>query len=243
MSAEGPRDEHGLDYCQALPHLRRAPVIDGRRERGLVLRPLDPVGWISFEAAPPADQRAAYAAAWREDGLYVFVHVVDPDRVIAGESEMCWCGDSVEVFVDADGRYDRAPFFDEPGAGQLVAIAPADDDTPSHRGQAWCYGCSGDWPIDLDATEFVTVPTDDGYSLEMFVRAADLGLDDWRPLPGQTLGFDLAVNVSTATPTGLSCGSLSEGSRRGQYFLHVSDDEPREPWNRADAFCTAALLE
>ncbi len=230
------------DYCAELPALAAVPVIDGQLDPGLVLRPLTPVAWTGAGVLP-AGQHAAYAAAWRPDGLYIYVEVVDPDRVPAAPGQFRWCGDGVELYVDADGSYASPPAYDDPGTRQLIVGAPADAITAVHGGEAWCPSCGDTVPRDRSGSAFISVPRADGYAFEAHVLATDLDQFLWTPGAGEALGIDLAVNVSASLPTGLPCISdgSSAGSRVGSYYLRVSANAPVFPYDTVDAFCTPTL--
>lgn len=225
-------------YCDEVAALATAPVIDGALDGGLVLIDVPPVAWLGAGSEVPAGHSARYAAAWRPDGLYVFVDVVDPSRVVG--DELAWCGDAVEVYVDADGAYPRAPAYDDPGTAQLILAAPPAGASSDRRGERWCTGCSGSYPGRVDGERFVSVATARGYAVEVLVTAGELGLGSWSP--DGTVGFDLAIDVSTETDTGLACQvDGTYGSRLGQYFLRVDGELPTYPFATSRAFCTAAV--
>jgi hypothetical protein len=115
------------DYCLQLPALAQAPALDGVLDCGPTLIDLPALGWNSSQSMP-SDTHARYAAAWRPDGLYFYVEVDDPLRLSALASDVDpWCGDGVELYADADGKFYSAPDFDDPGTMQLLAVAPARD--------------------------------------------------------------------------------------------------------------------
>ena len=232
------------DFCAELPALASAPVIDGALEPGLRLRPLEPLGWIGPAGGPPPGQRADYAAAWLPDGFYVYVEVVDPGRVPAAPGHFRCCGDGVELYLDADGSYANPPAYDDPGTRQMIVAAPADELGAVTGVEVWCPTCGDTTPTILAGAAFVTVPVPGGYTFEAQVAAADLGLSAWPSGAGDTLGFDLAVNVSAEAPTGDACiyDGSSAGSRLGAYFLQLSTTGPAYPFDNVRAFCTPALL-
>jgi hypothetical protein len=240
-SGSGCMPSAARDYCMQLPALPQPPQLDGRLDCGPALIDLPATGWNSPQAMP-SDNHARYAAAWRPDGLYIYVEVDDMLRLpaLAGDVNP-WCGDGVELYADADGKYDSAPDYDDPGAIQLLAAAPARDSSMPLAVDARYHTRSqlraGDW----SATRHVMLPRDGGYALEAFVAAADLELASWRLASGGTVGFDIAINVSVADET----QQVGCGHSLGQYYLRLSSlpcsvDSCR-PYSNAAAFCTALL--
>jgi hypothetical protein len=224
-----------LDYCTQLPHLPAAPAIDGALECGLTLSPMPPTGWKDPDA--PADKRASYAAAWHRDGLYVYVEVHGTPIVPHPASEPIFCGDAVELYVDSDAETDDAGTYDDMGTMQFVIAAPSGAPAPD----AWRFKqgeSRGAW-----ITKALQVsPAADGYSVEAFITAADVGLWQWNPTG--RVGFSLAIDIASERanlPTREGCAS-----KAGQFFLRLGDPHtscPGEPWCDAKAFCSAALLQ
>ena len=95
--------------CESLPALGAPPVIDGVLEGGLALVPIAPQGWTNSHRPIPADVTASYAAAWRPDGLYLFVSVRGNVRHPAPAADAPWCGDGVEIYADSDGVFNSPP--------------------------------------------------------------------------------------------------------------------------------------
>jgi hypothetical protein len=229
------------DYCAALPPLPAAPIIDGVLDCGPALVALAPVDWNGPPPLPPfpAGNSAELAAAWRPDGLYVFVNVTTPAAFPAEAADPVFYGAGVEVFVDDDGVYASAPTYDAPGAIQLVAAAPPDATTTGRRAEGFRNAADqGPWA----STQFGTFPSPTGFVLEGFIVAADLGLASWMLAAGDTIGFDVSIDLSftTAAMTG------PQGHRVGQYFLHV--EAPigdaatiTTPYQDPRAFCTPSL--
>ncbi len=224
-----------LDYCSQLPRLVSAPAIDGTLECGLVLSPMQPLGWKSADAAP--DKHANYAAAWHPDGLYVYVEVHGPSVATHPAGEPIFCGDAVELYVDADAETDDAGSYDAIGTMQFVVAAPSGDAPPD----AWRFKqgeSQGAWiSPSLRATQLP-----DGYSVEALITGPDVGL--WQWLPEGRLGFSLAIDVASAQPNLPNREGCT--SKSGQFFLRLADPRgtcPGEPWCDAAAFCTAALLQ
>jgi hypothetical protein len=229
------------DYCTRLPALPQSPQLDGVLDCGPALIDLPASGWNS-SGAMPSDNHARFAVAWRPDGLYLYVEVDDTLRLPALASDVDpWCGDGVELYADADGNYDSAPDYDDPGAMQLIATSPARDTSTQLAVDARYHTRSqvrvGDWA----ATRHVMLPRDSGYQLEAFVAAADLGLSSWSLVAGGKVGFDIAINVSVANET----EKVDCGYGLGQYYLRLSSSPCNSngcrPYSNAAAFCTALL--
>jgi hypothetical protein len=224
------------NYCTQLPALTRAPVIDGTLECGLQLSPMQPLGWKGPN--PPPNKRASYAAAWAHEGLYAYVEVHGQPIARHPEAEPTFCGDAVELYVDADAEGDDAGTYDAMGTMQFVVAAPTDAAAPD----AWRFiqgNPQGAWIS--KSLRVSALP--DGYSVEAFITAADLGLWQWNPT--QQLGFSIVIDVAgdagADTPTRSGCTKAT-----GQFFLRLGDPHgncPGEPWCDARAFCDAALLQ
>ncbi|MBN2193440.1 MAG: hypothetical protein JW751_11545 [Polyangiaceae bacterium] len=235
--AAGSGGAEVLDYCRELPALVAAPTIDGVLDGGFPLLPVIPVGW-SGKTALREGIAMSYAAAWRPDGVYLFISVNDPERNPAREDDPVWMGDAVEIYVDSNGVYPPANAWDDPGARQFVIGAPEDDATPSARGEHYIVNETG---VEWESTEFVALPTPTGFAVEVFIVALDLGLADWSLSAGDAVGIDLGHDVSF--PIGVTGWA---GNRDSQYFLRLLD--PRTytgddfPFFNENAFCTAVLL-
>jgi hypothetical protein len=223
------------DYCTELPFLPAPPVIDGVLDCGPSAVTLVPVDWSGPSPLPPfpAGNSATLAAAWRPDGLYVFVSVVTPVIVPADASSPLFFGSAVEIYVDSDGMFPAAPAYDNPGAIQLVAAAPPGGARVT-QGEGYRDSTDqGPWA----STLFGTFPTATGFVFEGFVVAADLGLANWALASALQIGFDVAVDVSysTASMTG------DQGHRLGQYFFHVGTPPINPPFEDVRSFCTPLL--
>jgi hypothetical protein len=233
-----------VDYCNAIPPLPAAPVIDGVLDCGPALVPMTPIDWNGPPPLPPfpAGNATSFAVAWRPDGLYVFMAVTTPADFPADTDAgtPVFYGAGVELFLDDDGVYANAPTYDNPGTIQYVVAAPPDSTTIGVRAEGFRNAVDvGPWP----AAQFGTFPTATGFVFEGFVVAADLGLSTWALASGQKVGFDVAVDVSftTAAMTG------PQGHRVGQYFFHVGAapndaSAPAAPYSDPRAFCTPALI-
>jgi hypothetical protein len=229
------------DYCMRLPALLKPPVLDGSLDCGPPLIPMPAMGWNS-SGTMPSDNKARYAAAWRPDGLYIYVEVDDMLVLPALASDVDpWCGDGIELYADSDGNYVSAPDYDYPGGMQLLATAPAPDASTSLAVDALYHTRSqvrvGNW----SATRHVKVLRNNGYALEAFIAAADLELNSWTLAAGSKVGFDIAINLSVADgDSDFGCGRSL-----GQYYLRLSrspcTDDSCRPFSNAAAFCTAML--
>lgn len=223
------------DYCAQIPALPSAPVIDGALDCGVVGRRIPTATW-NGTAAEPVDHEAWLAVAHRSDGLYVHVNVRGQAPVVHPSVDPIYCGDVVELYVDADGVIDAAGNYDDPGTMQIIVAAPASEVDPDPHAERFVQGSTqGPW-TDGD---FAVVWRADGYSVETFIRAADLGLATWSP--SASVGVDVAIGVSGASDDPeLRCGRLL-----GQYFLRlgagVAGCDSGEPWCSAGAFCLPTL--
>jgi hypothetical protein len=226
--------------CEEVPQLPGPPGIDGVIEEGLAPIAVEVGGWKGPPEGPPAGNVSAAAVGWWPGGLYLYVEVSDPERLPPPASDPTWCGDGVELYVDADGAVVAPPAYDETGTRQLVLVAPADDTTAVSRGEIFLQtALVGEW-----AGGFAATPRAGGYTAEAVVGAAELGLDEWPLAAGQRVGLDLAINVSNtdATTTEPNCPN---GTRLGQYVLRVDPADSSacagHPYCNAAAFCTPAL--
>ena len=224
-----------LDYCQQIGALPSPPVIDGRLDCGVALRSVGHAGWTDGDASTP-DVTAEYAVAWRPDGLYFFVRVHDPNRIPADLGTPAFYGDGVELFVDNDATYDDAPNYDAIGTRRIVAVAPTNGTTPVSRGEIFAPLVSG-LPV-VWRGDFNAYPTSDGYVVEAFVAAADLGLQTWRLSAGGDVGLNLGIDVSFAN----AASSGTAGHRLGEFFAHFGNGTAVAPTDDTSAFCKPTLL-
>jgi hypothetical protein len=228
------------DYCAQLPFLPAAPVIDGKLDCGVALVPVTPIGWTG--GATPPDATAEYASAWRADGVYFFVRVHDPSLVPAEPSHEVWQGDSVELYVDDDGRYTAPPNYDIPGSRQLVVAAPASATSSAAVGALYAFGSGGvleKWT----SSQFRAYGTGDGYVVEAFVMGQDLALSSLSLVAGAFVGMDLSIGVSYPSSLGPDAGA--PGNRLGQYFLSVGGPDAGAvslPPFDVRAFCRPVLV-
>lgn len=221
------------DYCEQVPALQQAPVIDGTLDCGPPLLSIAPQAW-NGTVAMPVDHVAKLALATRNDGLYVYVEVHGTARLPHPSGSSIYCGDAVELYIDADATFDAAGAYDKPGTMQFIVAAP----TAAGAGvDAMRYVQGADHSAWL-STQVQTAVLSDGYAIEAFITAADLDLGSWTP--SSKLGFDLAIDVSAPSgTTGLKCGL-----QLGQYFMRVADMAGscnHEPWCNTLALCAPAL--
>jgi len=206
-------------------------VIDGALECGLALRAVEPMGWNG--SAPLPDKRASYAAAWSEQGLYVYVEVRGLPLQPHPPGEPLFCGDAVELYVDSDAvAPDDAGTYDPAGTMQFVIAAPSGDGIEAAR---FVQGMpAGPWVSPNLRTERLP----DGYAVEALIGAADIALWSWS-IQSQ-LGFSLAIDVSGPD----SAQPRRCGNQLGQFFLRTQPPSrvcPGEPWCDARAFCAPLL--
>jgi hypothetical protein len=237
----GCPDSDVTDYCDAIPPLPSPPVIDGVLDLSpCFLVDMTPEFWSGPSPLPPfpAGNSTQIAAAWRPNGLYVFLAVTTPAYfpADADAGEPVFYGAGVELFVDSDGVYTDPPNYNDPGTIQIVVTAPSSPSGPTQRAEEFRNAADeGPWA----STQYGTFPTAAGFNFEGFVVAADLGLTTWSLSAGSTIGFDVAIDVSftTASMTG------AQGHRVGQYFFHVApaDAGIGAPFADPRSFCTPTL--
>lgn len=226
-----------LPYCTEVPGLGAAPTIDGVLEPGLLLETSPQLGWITPDRPIPSGHDARFAIAALADGLYVFAEVRNPVRVVAAPKEDVYCGDAIELFVDADGVFpgtETLPNYEEDTV-QLIIAAPETEVDPSARATRFRP------PMKLDAWtgNFLMQPVPGGYVFEALITASDIGIASWSLAPGQHLGFDLGINIS------YDDGTTEEGAlcpkRMGQYFLNIDSSQAfgadQLPYRNVQAFC------
>jgi hypothetical protein len=222
----------GSDYCGALPALPAMPQLDGQLECGLTLSPMAALGWSGL--TPEPGKHASYAAAWRGDGLYLYVEVHGDAVVPHPAGEPIFCGDAVELFVDANADAGDTGSY-QAGTMQFVIAAPASDGAAVEAGRFAQGTSQGAWI----SKGVYAARLPDGFSVEAFIGAADLGL--WQWTPAARLGFSIGVDVAGRG------GSAAAGcsNRAGQFFLRLGAPIgtcPGEPWCDAGAFCRATLM-
>ena len=227
------------DYCMHVPALEAEPVIDGELDCGARLLDLPPVGW-NGEQPMPEGHRTQLAAGIRPDGLYVYVEVhggAPPMPHPAGS--YIDCGDAVEIYVDADGVIDELGKYSTPGTMQFIIAAPSPAAPATIEALRFIGGENqGAWSSPYVHTRLL----EDGYAVEVLIRAADLELTAWAP--AARIGFDVAIDVAASAET----PKLRCGLQLGQYFLRMGADDEGDagichgkPWCDTRAFCTPEL--
>jgi hypothetical protein len=224
-----------VDPCTGLMPLEAAPTIDGVLDCGPVPTTIVPTAW-NGTAALPTGHTTQLAVAHRPDGLYLYVEVHGQVPAPHPSTTPIYCGDAIELYIDADGVLDPAGNYDVPGTMQMIVAAPASASAPNPHAERFRQGSTqGAWTGAAWQVAWLA----DGYALEAFVVAADLGLTTWAPTG--SVGLDLVIDVAgPASSPDLRCGL-----QLGQYFLRVQTDATScggEPWCDARAFCTPGLL-
>jgi hypothetical protein len=242
-----------VDYCQSVPPLPAPPVIDGVLDCGPTPVPIVPEDWRGAAPLPPfpPGNSAQVAAAWRPDGLYVFIAVTTPVVIPADPAQLAYYGAGVEVFVDGDGLFTTPGLYDVPGTIQVIVPSPPYDpadasatvcpvDAAADADDASDGGASED--AGADAAE-AAAP---GRRAEVYRNEADLGAwtsSQFGTFPTATgfvfEGFFVAADLglpSLALAAGGQvgfdfavdvsfpdyCTTGLEGHRAGQYFMNVA---------------------
>lgn len=223
-----PLTEHSP--CELLPRLPAAPVLDGAPECALVLHTL-----AQGERAAPAARAVRYAAAFTDTGLYLYVAVSGLPVQPHAADQPLFCGDAVELFVDADGVLDAHGAYESSGTMQFVVGAPVAGGG-IEAGKFMQGKPFGPWV----SKGLWAAATPDGYAVEALISASDLGMWDWQPT-GQ-LGFDLAVDFAGS---GASVESVC-ATARTQLLLKVANEAPPcagQPWCDTRSFCVPRLAQ
>jgi len=202
-----PPTPTSLDDCTGIVAMGTPPVIDGALDCGVALWPMPLVAAAGPGPLPPGLE-VSIAAAWRPNGLYVYVEVsgVGATRYPAPTSAPAWCGDAVEIYADSDGVFASAPTYDDPGSIQLVAVSPAEGAGPLSVGEGFRDTSDvGPW-----TGRFVSVAKADGFATEALLSATDLGLTSWSLAQGGKIGFDVAIDVGASNQQPASCPRLGQ---------------------------------
>jgi hypothetical protein len=228
-------------YCAQTAALPAVPIIDGVLDCGPVQMMLSPVGW-NGSGSLPEDPKTSVAAAWRSNGLYVYVEVRGQVAAPHPSGSRIDCGDAVELYVDSDANMSGS--YDTPGTMQFIIAAPSASAPGTIEAARYNGNPHGVWSPQAPSG-LTTVRFADGYAVEAFITAADLDLTTWAPSKGAAIGLDIAIDVS-GTPYRSSSGCPSTGSQRGQYFMSVSAAtagcSDHQPYCDNRAFCSSELL-
>lgn len=229
-----PPTPGNLDDCKSLIEKPSAPLIDGVLDCGVPLWDMPEAGWTGNDPVP-SSIKAQIGAAWRTDGLYLFVRVTGAGahRYPAPAGDGPWCGDAVELFVDSTGIYPDAPDYNVPGTMQFILVAPSDSMSRAQVAEQFSDGNDeGAWN-----GEFFTVRTADGFDAEAFIQAADLGLATWSLAPSGNVGLDVAVDIGDPTQMPAGCPLL------GQFQIQKipTDAACIKPACNVDEFCNPLL--
>lgn len=205
-----PFDAGAVDDCNSLVELLHEPIIDGVLECGVPLWPM-PLHWgPRLRDAAPTDENVQLGAAWKADGLYLYVEVTRSSAVRHPAPSMSLgpnCGDAVELFIDSSGKYPSAPAYNNPGTAQFICPAPPQDASRSTRGYKFV---DSKVTILWSSSKVVMFATAHGFTLEGFFQAADLGLETWPLERHGQVGLDVQVDVGDPYPTDSSCPELGE---------------------------------
>ena len=206
-----PPTPPSLDDCVSLFTEPNPPVIDGILDCNVPLWSMPEQGWTA-SGTVPAGVETHVAAAWRPDGLYLFVSVTGAGatRYPAPLGASPFCGDAIELFVDSQGEYASAPHYNNPGTTQFIVEAPSVSMTTSQVGEMYVdTQDQGPWK-----GQFVAVRTPDGFDVEAFVVAANLRLATWSLATGGRVGLDVSVDLGDpARALRAARGSASSRSR------------------------------
>jgi len=182
------------------PYLSSSPVVDGAENDWDVPQ----VGMFSLVDSDPPDEGAPdlsswFQLGWNEDGLHLFVHVVDDSLNYNGDYygedplPNSWTSDCIEIFIDAGNKDSTSMSASDV---QWRALSVLEGDTLI---QCWAAGDN------LRPNEYTLAwqENTDGYNMELSVPPAGLEKLDV-PLgialeKGTEIGFDLQVTDNDST--------------------------------------------
>ena len=197
--------------CTGVGAMSTAPVIDGVLDCGIPLWPM-PVVVTAGPGVIPSGVQARIAAAWRPDGLYLFVRVTGAGatRTPAPTGDPAWCGDATRALRRPRRRLSgrarptttiRAPF----SSSRSLRRA-----RPSPRAWGRCSATRAIWVPGRASSSALRRAT---ASLpEAFVAAADLGLTTWSLSAGGTIGLDV-LDRHLSSPRSPRAAPASGGSQ------------------------------
>jgi uncharacterized repeat protein (TIGR01451 family) len=144
-----------------IPHAAAAPTLDGAEGTGEYTGPALDLGtsWQGAPCAPPGvncgstgavgGPTSTYAkVAWRNDALYLFIHVRDDYQSYASKPEECfahWLNDSVEILLDPRGNSSQN--LRDTGTTFKLGIFPFTNDPANYNGLGANALC---WERDAD---------------------------------------------------------------------------------------------
>ncbi len=166
-----------------LPYVESAPLNDGVEDASWIFPDVGVFAVIDGNPPESAEDLSGwFKLTWNEDGLYLFVHVVDDTIVWHANS---WQADCIEIFID--GQNEKASALDANDVQWRYVVG---EDT-----MALCYTSVGN----LRPAEYYMAmdTTSDGYTFELEVPNAgldQLGTSLGIPMvPGTKIGFDLQI--------------------------------------------------
>jgi hypothetical protein len=237
LSAPAKGATDAVDFCEKLPALGEAPLLDGVPDLDALLEPLPRETWREPSNPLPEGLAAEYLVGWSPAGIYFYEQVTAPE-VRPSPSELLWCGDAVHLFLDSDGVYVNAPSYDVPGTRQF--IVPAPQGTTPNTTRAGQTDPTAAQLAPWASNQFGAFPRDGGYSVEALVSASDLGA----PLQltaDARVAFDISVSFSGARSVPNPADAACEGLRLGDLAVALGDGSCVSPHCNVNAFCSPTL--
>jgi len=203
----------GRESGAGLPYRRHRIVVDGSlaewRGRALTVALADP------ELAAPQGNHVVARLVWDLEGLYVVFEVSDAEvftpPVTADPAEL-FCGDSVELYVDADGNAGEVM-----GGRDFQFLVACDGRAAVLHGDPLLSRVGFRVPKRLHESavfQHVAVRTPSGFAVEIGIPWATLGVEV--ATAGHGLGIDLAFN-DWVRPPPLVAGGVDETEKLGAY--------------------------
>ena len=234
------------DPCTQIPKFTGVQVLDGNGDEMCVLpaAPLDAThnqGIIKYNAIPP--EVASIRVGWSNDGLHVFVSVIDASVQTVSmvstdlntELNRVYQGDSIELMITSTATGLDGNTADD--TSSLHVQIPAQGPATSVKSKS-----SGGTPSQLPSKQFAQKLTSTGYAIEALL-----------PWPGQApaananVRFDMTLNSADK-----NFGSIND-MRDGVLIYHISNvaqttcpsmsapDVPIEPWCDDRSWCATPL--
>jgi hypothetical protein len=175
-----------LDDVLLVPKVDSAPTIDGVVDSAWIF---PQVGMFAFTNNDPADSpndlSAWFKLAWNDDGIYLFVHVLDDS--IDTDHANSWRTDNIEIFIDG-GNEDSTTYDTNDVQWRAVAL----EDT-----LALCWNAGTNLrPLDYTLAWSENA---DGYDMEIGIPDTAMVKQGVAPVQicqlveGAVMGFDLQV--------------------------------------------------